>query len=191
MAGPCDIDLGRLRETLGDKLLEAAEFRGETTVRVALDGLHECLRACRDALGLELLLDLAGVDHLGAEPRFEVVYELAAVDGSRQLRVKAAVGEGEAVPTATGLWGAADWLEREAWDMMGIRFDGHPDLRRILMWEGYPFHPLRKDFPLAGRPSEVPEVAFTEVAPLEGGPFVTAAGAANRVVAEPRARPAQ
>jgi NADH-quinone oxidoreductase subunit C len=72
--------------------------------------------------------------------------------------------------------------------MMGVPFAGHPNLKRILMWEGYPFHPLRKDFPLAGRPSEMPEVAVTGVASLEGGPFVTVAGAGNCVTREPRAR---
>jgi NADH-quinone oxidoreductase subunit C len=72
--------------------------------------------------------------------------------------------------------------------MMGITFDGHPDLRRILMWEGYPFFPLRKDFPLEGRPSDMPDVAFTGVAPLEGGPFVTCAGGSDTIAREPRAR---
>ena len=75
--------------------------------------------------------------------------------------------------------------------MMGIGFKDHPNLRRILMWEGYPYHPLRKDFPLAGKPTDTPDVAFTETAPLEGGPFVTPAGAPNRVLGEPRARPGQ
>jgi NADH-quinone oxidoreductase subunit C len=184
-------DLDRLRQALGANLTATNEFRGETTVRVALDGLHEALRICRHELGFEMLMDLASLDHFGEHPRFEVVYELAAVDDSKHLRVKALVGEDESVPTATGLWGGADWFEREVWDMMGIRFAGHPDLRRILMWDGYPFHPLRKDFPLAGRPSQMPDVAFSEVAPLEGGPFVTPAGAPNRVAREPRARPVE
>ena len=66
------------------------------------------------------------------------------------------------MPTVTDIWATADWHEREAYDMYGIKFTGHPDLRRILMWDGYPFYPLRKDFPLAGRPSEMPDVAFTQ-----------------------------
>ena len=77
------------------------------------------------------------------------------------------------MPTVSRVWQDADWHEREIFDMMGIRFTGHPDLRRILMWDGYPYFPLRKDFPLEGKPSEMPDVAFSAVAPLEGGPFVT------------------
>ena len=92
------------------------------------------------------------------------------------------------MPSVTDLWPGADWHEREVYDMMGIPFSGHPNLKRILMWEGYPFFPLRKDFPLAGRPSEMPDVAFTGVAPLEGGPFVTCAGGEDTVRREPRSR---
>ena len=73
------------------------------------------------------------------------------------------------VPTVSKVWPTADWHEREAYDMYGLRFTGHPDLRRILMWEGYPFFPLRKDFPLGGKPSEMPDVAFSDAAPLQGG----------------------
>ena len=97
------------------------------------------------------------------------------------------------VKSVAGLWPTADWHEREVYDMMGINFEGHPDTtdgtpRRILMWEGYPYFPLRKEFPLAGKSSDVPEVAFTEPAPLAGGPFVTADGAKDTVSREPRSR---
>jgi NADH-quinone oxidoreductase subunit C len=91
-------------------------------------------------------------------------------------------------PSLTGVWPTADWHEREIYDMMGIRFSGHPDLRRILMWDGYPYFPLRKDFPLAGKQSDLPEVAFTDPAPLAGGPFVTIAGGKDTISREPRVR---
>ncbi len=86
------------------------------------------------------------------------------------------------------VWRTANWHEREIYDMMGIRFRGHPDLRRILMWEGYPYFPLRKDFPLAGKPSELPGVAFTKVTPMEGGPFVTLPSSSDSIAREPRVR---
>jgi NADH-quinone oxidoreductase subunit C len=184
-------DANQLRNRLGAGVVETREFRGETTVVVTPAALHEALAACRREFGYEMLLDLSGVDHFGSEPRFEVVYELATVDDRKHLRVKAAVAEDQPVPTAVDLWGGAEWHEREVWDMMGIPFAGHPDLRRILMWEGYPYFPLRKDFPLAGLPSDMPDVAFSAAAPLEGGPFV-ACSASNTVQREPRSKePAQ
>lgn len=164
------------------------EFRGESTVTIPLASLHAALAKCHADLDYAMLLDISSVDHFGDDPRFEMVYELATLDDSKHLRVKAAVSEDEGVPSVTNLWAGADWHEREVYDMMGIRFAGHPNLKRILMWEGYPFYPLRKDFPLAGRPSDMPDVAFTGVAPLEGGPFVTCAGAEGPVRREPRAR---
>lgn len=180
-------DVKALQEKFGAEKIEAVEFRGEHTVVVELDDLHEVMAHCAKKLGYEFLLDVASLDHMGDEPRFEIVYELASLDDTRHLRVRAAVGEDEEVPTMTDLWATADWHEREVYDMMGLRFAGHPDLRRILMWEGYPYFPLRKEFPLAGKPSEMPDVAFTGVAPLEGGPFVTSPGT-DRVTGEPRAK---
>jgi len=164
------------------------EFRDEHSVTVKLEELRAVMEFCREELKLNFLIDASSVDNMGTEPRFEMVYELAKVDDSVHLRVKAAVAEGEEVPTVSDLWATANWHEREIYDMMGIRFTDHPDLRRILMWEGYPYHPLRKEFPLAGKPTEMPDVAFTGVAPMADGPFVTSAGADSRVKAEPRAR---
>jgi NADH-quinone oxidoreductase subunit C len=181
-------DMTRLCELFGGMIVETVEFRGEHTLRVQLGALHDVLAKCRNDLAYDMILDISSVDHLGEDPRFEIVYEIASVDDSKRLRVKAKVAADEMVPSATDLWAGADWHEREVWDMMGIAFANHPNLKRILMWEGYPFFPLRKDFPLAGRPSAMPDVAFTGVAPLEGGPFVTFAGGTNTVVREPRAR---
>ncbi len=181
-------DVTKLLELFGEKIFETVEFRGEQTIRVELGSLHELLAKCRRDLGYEMILDISSLDHFGDDPRFEVVYEIATLDDSKHLRIKAKVGEDEEVPTTVDLWKGADWHEREVWDMMGIRFAGHPNLKRILMWEGYPFFPLRKDFPLAGKPSDMPDVAFSGVAPLEGGPFVTLAGAEDVVRREPRAR---
>lgn len=164
------------------------EFRGEYSVTVTLDDFRAVMEYCHRDLQLNFLLDASSVDNTGDDPRFALVYELATVDDSVHLRVKANLAEGEEIPTVSDLWATADWHEREIWDMMGIRFTNHPDMRRILMWEGYPYHPLRKEFPLAGKPSEMPDVAFTGEAPLADGPFVTSAGAGSRVEAEPRAK---
>ena len=181
-------DATKLRESFGEAIWETLEFRGEQTVRVELGSLHAVLAKCKNDLGYEMILDISSLDHFGDDPRFEMVYEIATLDDSKHLRIKAKVSEDESVPSVTNLWVGADWHEREVWDMMGIPFTGHPNMKRILMWEGYPYFPLRKDFPLAGRPTDMPDVAFTGVAPLEGGPFVTSADGGDVLHREPRAR---
>jgi NADH-quinone oxidoreductase subunit C len=181
-------DVESLSAKFGADVVGTKEFRGEHTICVKLGVLHEVLATAKKDFGYEMIIDISSLDFFGEEPRFEMVYELVTVDDSKHLRVKSKVSEDEEVPTCTDVWVGADWHEREVYDMMGIRFSGHPDLRRILMWEGYPFYPLRKDFPLAGRPSEMPDVAFTGIAPLEGGPFVTSPGTQDSVKREPRAR---
>jgi len=181
-------DIQSIQQKFTDAVIGQKEFRGEFTVTVTLASLHEVLAFCKQTLGYDFLVDISSLDHFGSDPRFAMVYELATVDDKKHLRVKAPVSEEESVPSACDLWLAADWHEREVYDMMGIPFTNHPNLKRILMWEGYPFYPLRKDFPLAGRPSDMPDVAFTGVAPLEGGPFVTSCGTDDVVRREPRAR---
>lgn len=177
-----------LKEKFGDAVISTTAFRGEQSVSVKLESLKPVMGWCRGELEFDYLIDLSSVDHFDVEPRFEMVYELYGMAHHRHLRVKSAVPEDRDVPTVSDLWPTADWHEREVFDMMGIRFDGHPNLRRILMWEGYPFHPLRKDFPLAGKPSEMPEVAFSGIAPLEGGPFVTSPSDAGTIEREPHAK---
>lgn len=177
-----------LKEKFGDAITGTVEFRGEHSVIVKLESLKALLRYTRDEMGFDYLIDISSVDHYETEPRFEMVYELYGLGHHKHLRVKSPVSEEQEVPTVTDVWLTANWHEREVFDMMGIRFDGHPDLRRILMWEGYPFHPLRKEFPLAGKPSDMPEVAFTGIAPLEGGPFVTSPMDADTIQREPHAK---
>ncbi len=188
---PTPIELAqKLRESFPDVVGEPAEFRGELTLVVS-DPLRiaDVCKVAKERLGFDMLLDLCSVDNDGTDPRWTVVYELFGIGHGCHLRLKTHVSEESSeLPTVSGVWRTADWHEREAWDMMGIRFSGHPDLRRILMWDGYPYHPLRKDFPLAGKPTELPEVAFTRTAPLEGGPFVTVPSTADSALREPRSR---
>ena len=151
--------LARLRERLGARVLETHEHRGDHTVVVAREAIVEALALCRDdgALRFEVLMDLTAVDYLqfpGREdgPRFDVVYHLYSVTHNHRLRLKVPVEQDDAVvPTVCTLWPIANWLEREVWDMFGIRFAGHPDLRRLLLYEEFVGHPLRKDYPMERR----------------------------------------
>jgi NADH-quinone oxidoreductase subunit C len=180
----------QLLSRFGEWLSPPTTFRGEVTLCVRdAERIAEVCAHAKAALGFDYLVDISSVDHYGEDPRFTVVYELYGLGHRCHLRLKTNVSEEQSeLPTVTNVWKTADWHEREIYDMMGIRFRGHPDLRRILMWEGYPYFPLRKDFPLAGKPSDLPEVAFTQPAPLEGGPFVTVAGGKDAIEREPRAR---
>ena len=180
----------KLVARFGQLLSEPREFRGEVTL-VAQDAerIQEVCDFAKKELGFDYLVDISSVDNYGDDPRFTIVYELYGYGHRCHVRIKTNVGEENCeLPTVTTVWRTADWHEREIYDMMGIRFRGHPDLRRILMWEGYPYFPLRKDFPLAGKPSEMPDVGFSKPAPLDGGPFVTLAGGKDAIAREPRVR---
>jgi NADH-quinone oxidoreductase subunit C len=179
-----------LGKSFDSKIQDKTEFRGEMTLTIAAEYLRDIANFCRDELSFDYLLDITSIDNFGEEPRFEIVYHLYSMPHAVHLRLKLKLSEEiGAVDTVSEIWPTADWHEREIYDMMGIKFNGHPDLRRILMWDGYPFFPLRKDFPLAGLPSDMPDVAFTKVTPLEGGPFVTVPSTAGSKDREPRARP--
>jgi NADH-quinone oxidoreductase subunit C len=179
----------QLKARFGDWISEPKEFRAEITVQLSEAGrIADICQYAKKEMGFDYLVDISSLDNYGADPRWTVVYHLYGYGHHCHLRVKTDVSEETSeLPTVTSVWRGADWHEREIYDMMGIRFRGHPDLRRILMWEGYPYFPLRKDFPLAGKPSEVPEVAFTRPAPEEGGPFVTRPGGKGSTAREPRA----
>jgi NADH-quinone oxidoreductase subunit C len=182
--------LASLSKLFGAKLQNKTEFRGETTYTILPSDLREVAKFCRDELSFDYLIDITSIDNFGEEPRFEIVYELYSMTLAIHLRLKLQVSEElGAVDTVSDIWPTANWHEREIYDMMGIKFDGHPDLRRILMWDGYPFFPLRKEFPLEGLPSDMPDVAFTRVTPMEGGPFVTKPSTATAKDREPRAHP--
>ncbi len=181
--------LTSLVQLFGRKIQEQVEFRGETTFLLDPRDLREVTKFCKEELSFDYLLDISSVDNFGEEPRFEIVYELYSMTLAVHLRLKVKVSEDNpAVDTISDIWPTANWHEREIWDMMGLRFNNHPDLRRILMWEGYPYFPLRKEFPLEGKPSDMPDVAFTSAAPMEGGPFVTQPSLATTKDREPRAR---
>ncbi len=180
----------RLREKFGELVSASEEFRGEITVRVSdAERIAEVCQFAKHELGYDFLLDISSVDNYSDDPRWTIVYHLYDLSLRCHLRLKTDVSEEKSeLPTVTGVWHTADWHEREIYDMMGILFRRHPDLRRILMWEGYPYFPLRKDFPLAGKASQVPDIAFSRSAPLEGGPFVTAPGGKDAIAREPRVR---
>jgi len=160
-------------------------------VRVAREKIAEVCRFLKTECGFDMLTDIAGVDNYGDDPRFEVVYHLYSLTHRCRLRVKVSVPEDDlVVDTVTGIWRTADWHEREAFDMFGIRFRGHPNLKRILMWDGYPHYPLRKEFPLAGLDAELRDAESgagrAEPAPMLGGPFVAGPGARPASRREPR-----
>src|SRR5947199_5990152 len=182
--------LNRFTKAFEAKLGLKTEFRGETTYTIAASDLCAIAKFCRDELSLDYLIDITSIDNFGEEPRFEIVYHLYSMPHASHLRLKLKVPEeAGAVDTISDIWPTANWHEREIYDMMGLKFNDHPDLRRILMWDGYPFFPLRKEFPLEGLPSDMPDVAFTKITPMEGGPFVTKPSTATAKDREPRARP--
>ena len=180
----------QLQAQFGDLISEPTEFRSEISVQIAdAERLAEVCAFAKHELRFDYLVDISSVDNYSDDPRWTVVYLLYGISHKQYLRLITGVSEEKSeLPTVTTVWRTADWHEREIYDMMGIRFRGHPDLRRILMWEGYPYFPLRKDFPVTGKPTEVPEVAFTKTAPIEGGPFITTPGGKGAIEREPRAK---
>ena len=143
----------RLRRWSPNAISEVIEFRGETTLVVARNVLRGVAERCRSDKDLQfnLLTDATSVDRYPLEPRFEVNYHLVSIPRSDRLRLQVRLSASDpVVDSLVSVWPGANWLEREIFDLMGIRFEGHPDLRRILMpddWEGYP---LRKDYPVEG-----------------------------------------
>ena len=141
----------KLKERFAADIVAIKEFRGEVTVTVKKENIVEICTYLKTALAFNLLTDVTAVDYLGQEPRFLVVYNMYSIPNKDRLRVKAQVSEDLcSIDTVTKVWSSAEWLEREAYDLFGITFNNHPDLRRILMTDDWVGHPLRKDYPLQG-----------------------------------------
>lgn len=142
--------LVKLRERFGADVLAVHAWRGDLTAEVSPSRLVEICRFLRDdaALAFDFLADVTAVDYFGSTPRFELVYHLKSLTRGHRVRIKARVSEDEArIDSVVGVWRGADWLERETYDLYGIRFEGHPDLRRIYLYDEFEGHPLRKDYP--------------------------------------------
>ena len=143
-----------LKESLPDSIIDTGLPQGDPTAVVRPEFLIRVIEFLKtDSRTLfDVLIDITAVDYAERKPRFDVVYQLLSIPFSRRIRIKVMVDEAEpTVDSLTPLWGSANWLEREVWDMFGIRFAGHPDLRRILMYEEFEGHPLRKDYPIRKR----------------------------------------
>ncbi|MBS1114600.1 MAG: hypothetical protein H6Q93_46 [Nitrospirae bacterium] len=148
----------RIREVFPEEVLAVSEFRGQVSVTLRKTRIRDVSRYLHDdpELYFDYLIDVCGVDYLGKkEKRFEVVYHLYSIKHRRMIRLKAEVGEEDlTIDSVTSVWIGANWHERETFDLFGITFSGHPDLRRILMPEDWEGHPLRKDYPLKGPATE-------------------------------------
>ncbi len=147
-----NVAVQQLRAAMPDAIEDVSSFRDQVTIRVYKERIVDVCFFLRDTPGLEFdfMTDLTAVDYPARPQRFDVVYHLYSMTQNHQIRVKAAVAEDEEIDSSYPVWKTANWQERECFDMFGIVFTGHPDLRRILLpedWEGYP---LRKDYPLAG-----------------------------------------
>jgi NADH-quinone oxidoreductase subunit C len=152
--------IGALVSRFPDAVTDAYEgVGGDDCAFVKKERIAEVCRYLRETERFDLAPYITAVDYLGTEPRFEVVYNLLSIPRSARIRLRVKVPEGEdcVVPSVTGVWRGADWFERYCFDMYGIRFTEHPDLRRLLMYDEFVGHPLRKDYPLKGRQPLVPE----------------------------------
>jgi len=161
--------IASLQPLVAGASFEAGASIDFATIYVPADRLVDTCRALRDtpSLRFNVLIEVTAADYFPRDPRFEVVYHLLSVPNRIRLRLKVRVGNGGSVPTVQGVWLSAGWLERETWDMFGVVFEGHPDLRRLLMPEDWEGHPARKDYPVQIRkaaqtyePLEVSEAEF-------------------------------
>jgi NADH-quinone oxidoreductase subunit C len=150
----------KLKEKFPVSISDVKIFRDEVNITVQKKDIFEICKLLHSDPDLQyhMLTDLCGVDLFPENPRFEVVYHLNSIKNNQRLRLKAKVGEKESISSVESIWKVANWYEREAYDLFGIPFENHPDLRRIMLWDGYEGHPLRKDFPVEGPDIDKPFV---------------------------------
>jgi NADH-quinone oxidoreductase subunit C len=150
----------KLSEKFPNSVLEVTTFRNEVTVTVPKGDILEICKFLYSEpdLKFHLLTDLCGLDFFPQTPRFGIVYLLCSLRNNQRLRLRARVGENESISSVESIWKVANWYEREVYDLFGISFENHPDLRRILLWDGYEGHPLRKDYPTEGPDFDKPFV---------------------------------
>ena len=150
--------IAKLQQELeGGVLLETVEFKGEFTLLVRKDAIADVCRRLKEEFGFSYLSDMGGADRFTDAGRFEVIYNILHLEKSLRLRLKVRTEEkNPSVPSVTSVWEAANWHEREAYDMFGIFFENHPDLRRMYLPEDFKYYPLRKEFPLIGIPGSLP-----------------------------------
>jgi len=157
-----------LRAALPGAVISAKEFAKQVSVVVAREKIADVARHLKEVEDFRYCVDVTAVDWREREPRFDVVYHFYSFSKNARIRVKCGAADGEEVPSISTVFLAANWPERETWDMYGIPFAGHPDLRRILTWEGFHGHPLRKDFPVEG--IDTGAAVYPEEWPEGGGP---------------------
>ncbi len=166
-----------LQEQFSDAIEDVVGYAGETTVFVEKSRINDVCRFLRDEIGFDYLTDIGTIDRFTEDDRYEVFYNLCSIADRKRIRLKVRVDESDLeVPTITDLYPGGNWHEREAWDMMGIRFAGHPDLRRIYMPEDFEYHPLRKEFPTLGIPGSLPLPPNHPDGDLQPDPFPRAHG---------------
>src|SRR3989338_7463163 len=138
--------LEKLKSQFPEDILSADDYRGDLSVTIPKEKIPQIIQHLKENQSFEFMMDICGVDHPKREKRFDVVYHLFSLSQKKRIRLKTAVGDNEAVPTITGHYKGANWYEREAYDMFGIQFHGHPNLKRILCHQKFVGHPLRKDY---------------------------------------------
>jgi NADH-quinone oxidoreductase subunit C len=187
-------DLALLKERI--ETLTERESSDHTALNCPADQLVELCTLLRDEFGYDMLVDVTGIDWDAQSPRFTGIYHFLSTTKHEYLRVAVDCSDdiNPSLPSIATVFASANWHERETYDLMGIRYEGHPDLTRILMWDAYPYHPLRKDFPLSGIEVPLPAADVAETtgasvlpAPMMGGPFVST-GHGPMSQTEPRAR---